>query len=343
LLENSDKNSGRRGLIIAVFVLVFIILTGTFGYMAIEGYSALEAIYMTIITVTTVGFGEIKDLTPGGRVFTMFLIVTSFGTFAYAVTMITTHLIELQMNYFLTGTNKKFIGRKMKNHVIVCGYGRNGRQTASELLAYHHQFVVIDNNHDIVTANNSNDIRFIEGDGTEDDILLSAGIKHAKALIACLPADADNLFIALTARSLNPNLTIISRAASESSEKKLRMAGVDQIVLPEKVGGAHMAKLVTRADVVEFLEHLSIRGDDPTNIVEIECKSVHESWKGKTIAELGVRMKTGANIIGLKNTQGEYIVNPSSDTRLEFNSKLFVLGTDEQIDHFNRILAAPES
>ncbi len=341
MIEQLGIHNAKKGVIIAFFVLAFIVFIGTLGYVIIEDYSLLEALYMTVITVTTVGFGEIRKLSGEGQLFTIFLIVTSFGTFAYTVTMITSYFVEMQMNYFVRGTRRKLIGRKMKNHVIVCGYGRNGRQTASELIAHNHKFVVIDNNHDIVMNNRSSKILFIEGDGTEDDVLNKAGITNAKALIACLPNDAENLFIALTARSLNPSLTIISRASSESSEKKLRMAGVDQIVLPEKVGGAHMAKLVARADLVEFLEHLSIRGDDPTNLVEIECKNIHEKWKGKTIAEIGARMKTGANIIGIKNSEGEYRVNPSPYIKLERNSKLFVLGTDYQVEQLSLLLQDP--
>jgi len=164
----------------------------------------------------------------------------------------------------------------MKNHVIVVGYGRNGKQTVSELLAHKNQCLVIDNNHEIVLDNREKGITFYEGDATEDETLMAAGIKDAKALIATLPTDADNLYIVLTARSLNPQLTIISRATSESAERKLRMAGVDRIVMPEKVGGAHMAKLVARSDIVEFLDYLSVRGSAPTTIQEIECKCIYQ-------------------------------------------------------------------
>lgn len=230
-----------------------------------------------------------------------------------------------------------------KNHVIVVGYGRNGKQTVSELLAHNNSCLVIENNHELVMDNREQNIPFYEGDATDDDILINAGIKDAKALIATLPTDADNVFIVLTARSLNPNLTIISRASSESAKKKLRMAGVDRIIMPEKVGGAHMAKLVARSDIVEFLDYLSVRGSAPTTIQEIECKDMHADFNNRTLYELDIRRKTGANIIGYKDPQGQYILNPTPQTRLLPESKLFVLGTSEQIDKMKEILSNTDS
>ncbi|MBI9035304.1 MAG: NAD-binding protein [Bacteroidales bacterium] len=329
----------RQGTLIAAITILMIISGGTIGYMAIEDYGFLDALYMTIITVSTVGFGEVAKLSPSGRWFTLLLIISGLGTFAYAITIVTSYFVELQTNFLISGNTRRNKRKKMKDHVIVCGFGRNGRQTASELAAHNHKFVIVDSNHDLMMAYADKEFRFVEGDATEDDVLISAGVETAKAIITCLPTDADNLFIALTARALNPGLRIISRASSESAEKKLRMAGVDNIVLPEKVGGAHMAKLVTRADIVEFLEHLSISGDDPTSLIELECHEMHEGWMQKSIYEVGIRKKTGANIIGIKKATGELRINPLPDTKLVPNSKLFVLGTVEQIDSMRTILS----
>lgn len=181
-------------------------------------------------------------------------------------------------------------------------------------------------------------VRFIEGDATQDEVLLKADIKTALSLITTLPNDADNLFVVLTARSLNPELKIISRASSESSEKKLRMAGVDSVVMPERVGGAHMATLVAKPDVVEFLEHLTIHSNEATQLMEIMCTDLPEDLLNKPIREIGIRRKTGANIIGFKTVSGEVIINPSPDTKLIPDSKLFVLGTTKQIEHMKNIL-----
>ncbi len=173
-------------------------------------------------------------------------------------------------------------------------------------------------------------------------MLIEAGIKKAKALISSLPVDADNLFVVLTARSLNPDLIIISRASNERSEKKLRIAGVNNVVMPEKLGGAHMATLVARPDVVDFLNHLSIHGEAPTNLEEIVCSRMHERHLNKSIYEIGIRKKTGANIIGFRTPEGEYIINPKPDTKVIQNSKLFVLGTPDQIIAMKKMLRSDQ-
>ena len=298
--------------------------------MIIEGDNLLNAIYMTVITVSTVGFGEIHYLSTSGKIFTIFLILSSVSTVAFALSVIVTHLIEGRVSYFFTGQKLKHV-KKMENHIIICGFGRNGQQVAHELKINNFPFVIIENNHEIILNHYEKDIEFIEGNSTNDDILEKANIKNAKSLITTLPNDADNLYVVLTARSLNPKLTIISRASDENSEKKLRMAGVDSVVMPEKVGGAHMATLVTKPDVIEFLEHLSIHGEDPTILEEIVCNSFSEKHINKTIYDIQISKKTGANIVGYKNPQGEYVINPLPDTKLMPHSKLFVLGTPEQI------------
>lgn len=321
---------------LAVIILLSIFVVGFSGYMIIEGDNFLDAVYMTVITVSTVGYGEIHLLSPAGKIFTIFLILSSVSTVAFALSIIVTQLIEGRISIFFRGRNLKYV-KKMKNHIIICGYGRNGQQTAHELKASNYSFVVIEKNHDIIINNFEEDIDFIEGNSTNDDILEKANIKSAKSLITTLPSDADNLYVVLSARSLNPKLTIVSRASDVKSEKKLHMAGVDSVVMPEKVGGAHMAKLVTKPDILEFLSHLSIQNEDPTTLEEIVCDSFSEKYKDSTISEIQIRKKTGANIVGFKNSQGEFIINPLPDTKLKPNTKLFVLGTPEQINKMKTI------
>jgi voltage-gated potassium channel len=294
---------------------------------------------MTVITVSTVGFGEIHKLSDGGKVFTIFLIIFSFTTYAYALTTLSTHFFEGQLQFFLTGYKSKTI-KKMQNHVIVCGYGRNGQQVVKELLAQGQPCIVVDSDPKVISGESENNKSiFILGDSTQDETLEKANIKFAKSLITTLPMDADNLYVVLTARALNPNMNIISRGSSGSSEKKLRMAGVDSVVMPESVGGAHMADLVTRPDIIEFLEHVSVHGEDPTLLDEIVCPDLPDEVKSKTIYEIGIRRKTGANIIGYKTADGRYTLNPSPDTKVNPGSKLFVLGTPEQIVDMKKILS----
>ena len=226
----------------------------------------------------------------------------------------------------------------MEHHVVVVGYGRNGDQVVKELLQSHTNMVVVDTSHEIVINNIGRPIRFIEGDATDDEVLIKADIKKAKALITTLPNDADNLFVVLTARALNPGLKIISRASSDSSEKKLRMAGVDSVVMPERVGGAHMATLVAKPDVVEFLEHLTLHDTESAQLMEIMVDELPEHFHNKQISEIGIGTKTGATIIGFKTAAGDLIINPTKETKLVPSSKVFVLGTTNQIENMKNIL-----
>ncbi len=311
---------------------------GVTGFMLIEGDPFLNALYMTIITISTVGFGEIHQLSNAGKVFTMFLILSSFGTYAYAISIITTHFVEGQLaGFFAGGGRKKSKVKKMDNHVIICGYGRNGQQAAHELIAHEQAFIIIESDHDVIMHHLDEDFRFVEGDATDDDVLEKANIKNARALITTLPNDADNLFVALTARSLNRDMVIISRATNESSDKKLKVAGVDNVVMPERVGGAHMATLVAKPDIMEFLERLSVHGTAPTILEEIVCSDLPKDVLDKTIYEIGIRKKTGANIIGFKTIDGEFILNPSPNLKVSKGSKLFVLGTPEQITNMKEM------
>jgi voltage-gated potassium channel len=200
--------------------------------------------------------------------------------------------------------------------------------------------VVIENNEKaIAELREQENYLFIEGDATRDEILEEAGIAKARALITTLPLDAANVFVVLTARELQPELKIISRASEDTSEGKLRRAGANNVIMPDKIGGTHMATLVTRPDVLEFIDHIT--GRINIRLEEIQCNNLLEAYKGKTIRELEIRNKTGANIIGFKTSDGEYIVNPQPDTVMKPNSKLFVLGTRLQVEELVKILSAP--
>lgn len=308
--------------------------------MIIEGYNFLDAFYMTVITVATVGFQEVHPLGPTGRLFTAFLIIISFGTFAYAVSSITKYISDGEFkDYFKNKKVSTAIG-KLENHVIICGFGRNGKQAAHVLKKHNTRFVVVEQKKEIVTAiNHQYSALVLEGDATLDDILIKAGILKAKALITTLPIDADNLFIVLSARTLNPKLTIISRASEDNSDKKLKLAGADNVIMPDKLGGAHMASLVMKPDVMEFVDYITGQGGDNIRLEEITFANLSMKFQNKTISELEVRNKSGANIIGFKTAQGEYVINPSADTKIIPDAKLFVLGTSEQIVKLKELFA----
>ena len=303
---------------------------GTIGFMFFEEDSFLNALYLTTITISTVGFGLPHQLSDGGKIFTIFLIMFSFGNYAYAISIITSYLVEGQM-YDILGVKSKNRGKNMKDHVIICGFGRNGKTVSMELEARNQEFIVIDRSHEVLMNNNNEAIRFIEGDATDDDVLKEAGIFEAKAIVSTMPLDADNLFVVLSARTMNSKIIIVSRGSNESAERKLRVAGVDHVVMPESVGGAHMANLVTRRDVVEFMEHLSITGDSDTNLEVIDYRELPSEFRDKTIMEMAVRKLIGANIVGFKTAEGEFIINPNPETIIARDSKVFILATPQQI------------
>ncbi|MCE3280731.1 MAG: Potassium uptake protein TrkA family [Bacteroidetes bacterium] len=287
---------------------------------------------MTIITVATVGFQEVHPLSQDGRIFTSFLIITSFGTFAYAVTSISNYIAEGKFNEYFKHVKVTAAIEKLEDHVIICGFGRNGRQAAHVLKKHNTRFVVIEEKKEVIdTITHRHSDLVIHGDGTHDEILERAGIKKAKAIITTLPFDADNLFIVLSARTLNPKLIIISRASEDNSDKKLKLAGADNVIMPDKIGGAHMASLVMKPDVMEFLDFITGQGGDNIRLEEITFENLSDEFKNKTIRELEVRNRSGANIIGFKTGNGEYVINPNADTKIIPDAKLFVLGTTEQI------------
>jgi voltage-gated potassium channel len=316
---------------IALLVLVGISVSGILGFMLIEGYTFNEALYMTIITISTVGFQEIRPLSVIGRYFTSVLIVFSFGTFAYTISAIYTYLIngELRRYYLEVRKQKRIL--QMKNHVIICGYGRNGQQVALDLKRLGQEYLIIERDENSFKELGFYPKHFIVGDATVDQVLMDAGIERAKALITTLPEDADNVFVVLTAREINPDLKIISRASVDSSDQKLRRAGADNVVMPDKVGGTHMATLIMQPDVIEFFDLVSNQNND-IKLEEIPYESLPEEFKGHSIQDLEIRKRSGANIIGLKTSSGSYIINPSPSEKITEGSKLFVLGMIDQIE-----------
>lgn len=299
--------------------------------MSIEDYRFIEALFMTVITISTVGFREMRPLSESGQLFTIVLIISSIGTFAWAITEITKYVVDGEFRRLLKIYRMDKAINKLDNHVIICGYGRNGRQAAKSLRDWKHPFVVIEGNTEKLQRQDDDKNIIVIGDATHEDVLRKAGIDRAKALITTLPKDADNLFVVVSAKFLNKNIEIISRASEEHSDTKLRQAGASSVVMPDKVGGAHMASLILKPDVVEFIDVLTGQADVDMHLDEIPCKDLHHEFHNKTIKELEIRQKFGANIVGFKTGDGQYVINPSPDTKVIADAKIFVLGTRSQI------------
>ena len=313
-----------------VGLLVLIISAGTAGYMLIEGWNFSDAFYMTMITVATVGFGEVHDLSIEGQYFTSFLIITSFGSFAYALTSLTTFVVGGQYRKHLREYKMTQQLKKMKDHVIVCGYGRVGRQVAQDLSANGIQFVIIEMDEHVISQH-EDEGDFLSGDSTDDEILQRAAVQSARAVITCLPKDADNLYVVLSARQVNKQILIVSRASSPASVSKLKFAGANNVIMPDAVGGSHMASLIANPDVMEFIDSIRVSGYMETNVETITYEELPAELQDKTIGELESRPITGATIVGFKSIDGDYIINPDMDLKVVAGSKLFVLGNTAQI------------
>ncbi|MFA8437007.1 MAG: TrkA family potassium uptake protein [Marinifilaceae bacterium] len=329
-----------RTLSIALVLSVFTIAIGTVGYMSIdEAYSFVDALYMTVITITTVGFTEVHPMSDVGKVFTIFLIFMSFGILGYLASAVTRFILDGVFRRNLKDYRVTRKIDKLQNHVIVCGYGRNGRQATLELLDHNEDVIIIDKDEAVIERIRENpDLLFIQGDAHEEGILEMARISNAKALISAMPNDAENVYVVLTARELNEDLRIISRSSSVQSDNKLKRAGADNVIMPDRIGGQRMAKLVAQPDVVEFLDSILLQSKGDVNLVEVSCQNLATSFAGKSIRELNVRDKSGANIIGLKDDEGKYIYNPSPENKLTLKSHLFVLGNLQQIQALRMLL-----
>ncbi len=332
--RNHNLNTGY----IAFALLVFIVFIGVTGYK-IMGFSFTEAFFMTVITIATVGFKEVRELDQQGMWFTAFLIIFSFGIFAYAATTFTRYVIDgVFRNYYRDNKVKRQI-EKLRNHVVICGYGRNGKQAAIELAGHKVPVIIVEKDGATLEKLRESGMIYLEGDATLEETLAQVNLKEAKALITTLPMDADNLFVVLSAREINPALTIISRASMDQSDIKLKRAGASNVIMPDRIGGQRMAKLVAQPDVVEFLDYVMLQSSENVTLEEINCENLAACFAGKSIRELDIRNASGANIIGMKREDNSYLINPLPEVFLTPHDRLFVLGTRHQVERLKKIIS----
>lgn len=324
--------------IVFTSLLVFgVVFTGTMGYILLEGYTFLEALYMTITTIATVGYGEVKPLSDSGRIFTILLIVINIGVVAYAISSISSFFLDGHFAEFYRLNKMKQRIARLNNHVVVCGFGRNGKEACATLKRHGIPFVVIEKEESGFNDHDFGDVlHYIIDDATHEHVLMEAGVDRARALIATLPSDSENVFVVLTAREVSKNILIISRASLDTSVSKLRRAGANNIIMPDKIGGAHMGSLVINPDVNEFIDLVTGQSGSNIHIEEISLKDLH-SLHGSTIKELNIRHATGVNVVGLKKSDGTYIINPEVDLALEQDMKLILLGTKEQMNRLKKM------
>jgi voltage-gated potassium channel len=323
----------------ALSLLIIVIIVGLIGYRLL-GFTTVEAFYQTIITIATVGFKEVHELNEPGMIFTAFLIIFSIGIFAYAVTTLTRYVVEgVYRNTIKDSKVKRKIDR-LTDHVVICGFGRNGKQAVTELLEHNVPTLIVEKDPEIIQyLREIPDSLYIEGDAVDEDIISQCRLEHARALITTLPLDADNLFVVLTAKEFNPSLTVISRASVDHSDIKLKRAGATNVIMPDKIGGQRMAKLVAQPDIVEFVDYMLLQSAENIALDEISCENVAGCLEGKSVRELNKINDSGANIIGLKREDNTYMINPLPETELTRTDKLFALGTRRQINRLKDLIS----
>ena len=320
-------------LITAAILSVMSLIIGLVTYMLLEGMTLVDAFYMTIITISTVGFTEVKELSVGGRIFTSFYILLNLGLFAYIVSVFSSYFFEGKLRDIFQNYRSGMEISKLKDHVIVCGYGRNGKKACDELEKSGKPFVIIELEPTIKDSIPEH-MKWILADATCDDSLKMVGIEKATDIIITTPSDAANVFITLTARDLNENINIISRATQPETENKLYRAGANKVILPDMLGGMFMAQLVTKPIVIEFLDLLNGVSGMKYHLEDVGYDQLKENYRDKTLKELDIKGKSGATVVGVKDDEKGIIPSPDEDTFIGKDDHLILLGSLEVLDGF---------
>lgn len=329
---------GPKKIIRGFVILLVILATGTIGYSVIEKWGMLDSLYMTVITITTVGFREVRTVSETGRIFTIFIIFSGMGIIAYILGIVAQAMVDLQVRTIIGRTKLGFKIRSIKNHYIICGFGRIGKIIGRELKSKKIPMVLIDNNPDTKHILENGNIPYINDDATNEDVLLEAGIERAKGLISVVASDADNLFITMTARGLNPGLFILTRADEEQTEKKLMRAGANKVAMPYLIGGQKMAHTIVKPAVTDFLE-FAIHNKEIG--LEMEELFVGEKSRlsGVSLIDSEIRQKMDIIIVAIRKKNGEMKFNPSSQARIEAGDILISLGKGNDLEKLAAILS----
>jgi voltage-gated potassium channel len=324
-------------LVIGIVVFVLMLLGGTIGYMVIEGWSLTDSLYMTVITLSTVGYGEVQRLSPTGRIFTIGVIILGVGFVFYLAGSVIQFMVEGRIRQILGRRKLERRIRAQKGHYIICGYGRVGSNIGEALASKPLGIVVIEQDPARISKLNERNILHVAGDATDEDILIMAGIQSARGLVAALRTDSDNVYVALSARQLNPELFIMAGAAEEQSERKLLAAGANKVVCPYRMGAHRMAQTILRPTVTDFLE-LTLM--DTRRDIQMEEMPVLDSSKLVNVAlqDSGIRQELDLIIVAVKKAPGDMLFNPSSQTRLEAGDTVIAIGEKQNLERLETLL-----
>ncbi len=327
-----------RQTLISVVLSIVLMAGGSIGYMIIEGWSFMDAFYMTIITMATVGYGEVHEVSFGGRMFTVVLILLGVGYFLYVAGNIIQFLVEGRMRLVLGRRKLDKQISKLRGHYIICGYGRIGRVLARFLITRYIDVVVIERDQNRAAKLDEDDILYIVGEATDDGVLARAGIQRAKGVVTAVATDADNVFLVLIAKQLNPKLFIVARASQNSTKKTLLAAGADKVISPYDLGARRMAHAILRPTVIRFLE---MAFADESVDIQIEELRVGPNSRmvGMIMKDSGIRQDYDLMIMVIRKPDGTMIFNPKADTKIESGDVMVVVGTAKSIKQLEKVLS----
>jgi len=326
-----------RRLVLPFLVLFGLICAGMLGYTRLEGFSLTESLYMVVITLSTVGFGEVRALGLQGKMLTMGIIVVGVGTFAYMAAQFVEMIVEGQIVGYRRRRRMEKKLRELKNHFIICGFGRVGHQVGESLRAHKVPYMIIDAKPETADELAETGIPYIIGDSSSDEVLEEAGVRSAKGLVAANDSDVANVFVTLTARVLNPKLYIVARASQLESEKKLKKAGANRVISPYFIAGQRMASMALKPVTVDFIDTV-MRGEKAEHNIEEVKLHKNAAVAGKTIAESEIRSKTGVTVMAVKKFTGGFELHPSAKTKIEAGDTLVVVGTAAELHELETML-----
>jgi len=329
--------SNIKHLIISLLLTIFIIGFGTAGYMIIEGWNIFDAVYMTVITISTVGYGEVHEISKIGRVFTVFLVFTGVGFCIYVAGSVVQFMVEGQIRSILGRRRLDKKIDRLKNHYIICGYGRIGRVLCKNIKRKPMDLVVIEKNKDMAHTMDEDGILYITGDASDEATLIRAGIKHAKSLIAVLATDVDNVFLVLTARQLNQDLYIIARSSIEEVKSKLRSAGANKVESPYEIGAVSMAQRILRPTVTSFLDQAFDYNEKNIHMEEMFV-SASSNLVNVMLKDSDIRQNCNLIIIAIKKSDNDMLFNPSFESVIKAGDTLIAVGEDANLQKLAQIL-----
>jgi voltage-gated potassium channel len=328
----------NRNIIFATVMLALVVSLGTVGYMTLEHWNFLDSLYMTVITISTVGFSEVNPVSNQGRILTMAVLISGLGVLAYVVGTLTRTLVEGQLLEVMGRKKLERQIQKLKNHYIICGYGRVGRIICEEIKKSRPTpVVVIDSDSTLTPMIEEHGYLYYLGDATSEETLLKAGILSAKGLATALDSEADNVYITLTAKGLNPELFVLARAGRRGSEIKLERAGADRVISPHQIGGFRMAQALLRPNVAEFIDFATHDPDSGMNMEEIPVRA-NSQFSDISLVDSGIRQQFDLIIVAIKKTSGEMLFNPASHTRIQIGDTLIALGQRSNLIKLERLL-----